>query len=260
MQTNYDINQAVGMLGMLASDTAPRFIEGGIAKEAIGVGSGISKVIGSDDQVRLPAANQGKVTFDADFVASNVINMTVNGTAIAPVTYATSHANTLALVAAAIAAVTTYVASASATGAREITVNGIDDVDVAITAIVVTLGLSQANGTFTKGTRDKLHGVAMLSQALEGNLPGVDTVPTVPAKSLVNVVRQGKVFVYFETAFNPDTDTLYCRFFDGGAGKAVGQFRNTDDSGTAFAVAGNFAVRSALSGAGIGVLELNRPV
>jgi len=42
------------------------------------------------------------ISFDADLVSGNVFNVTVNGVAIAPVTFTTSHANTLNLITAAV--------------------------------------------------------------------------------------------------------------------------------------------------------------
>lgn len=261
MQTTYSINQSAAVQGMLVSDSLPRTVESCLAKEAITVGTGVVKVIGKDDQVRLAASNTGLITFAGDLITANVVNLKVNGSAIAPVTFLTDHATTMGLLAVAIAALTTYVSTCTVSAARVLTVNGIDDTDIAVTDIVVTAGATQTTGTFAAGTRDTtLVGVALLTQALEGGLPGTTTAPAYPAKSVVNVLRQGYVWVYSETAFNPDTDTLYMRWQDGGAGKAVGQFRNTTDSSTCYAVPGNFKVRSTLGAAGLMVLELNKPV
>jgi len=260
MQTAYNISQAAALRGMLAYDTEFRHVESKIAKETIEVGLGVVKVVGDDDQVRLPAANKGVLTFDADLVSLNVINLKVNGSAIAPVTFLTDHATTMGLVATAIAAKTTYVSGASVTAARQITVTGVDNVDVLLTDIVVTLGVSQANGSFVQGTKDVLYGLSLLTQVLESGLPGQDVVPAYAAKDVANILRRGTLWVYSETAFNPDSDTLYLRFLANGAGKEPGQFLNSSDSGKALAVTGNFAVKSILSGAGIMQLEINRPV
>jgi len=260
MQTTYSINQSVAMQGALVSDSQPRTIESCLAKEAITVGTGVIKVIGTDDQVRLPASNAGVLTFVADLITANVVNLKVNGSAISPVTFLTDNATTMGLLAVAIAAKTTYVSSAVVDSAHVITVNGVDDTDVLLTDIVVTSGATQTTGTFAAGTRDVMFGVALRTQALEGGLPGTTTEPVYAAKSVVNVLRQGQAWVYCETAFNPDSDTLYMRWLDGGAGKAIGQLRNTSDSSTCFAVAGNFRVRSTLGAAGLMVLELNKPV
>lgn len=89
------------------------------------------------------------VTFDVDFVASNVINGTVNSVAIAPVTFSVDHTTTITALAAAIQALAN-VATATVTGAREITVTGAtdaEDLTSAGTNFTVTLGGAQAVDT-----------------------------------------------------------------------------------------------------------------
>lgn len=88
------------------------------------------------------------ITWDQDFVALNLINGSVDGTEIAQVTFDVSHANTMDLVAAAIQALDN-VATATVTGAREITVTGATDGDEMATAtnFTVTLGAAQAVDT-----------------------------------------------------------------------------------------------------------------
>ena len=258
-QLTYE-NQAAAIRGMLASDTENRSVESMVAKEIIPVGVGVSKVIGKDGQVRLPSANQGSLDFAGDLVTSNVINLKVNGSAISPVTFLTDHATTMGLIAAAIALKTTYVSAATVGTARQIVVKGLDDVDVLITDIVVTAGATQTTGAFTQGTRDNLYGLALLTQILEGGLPGSNEVPSYAANDVVNTVIKGSVYCYFETAFNPDIDTLYLRFLAGSAATELpGNFRNTADSGKAIAVTGNVKVKQTISVAGIAIVEVNKP-
>lgn len=259
MQTIYSLYQSTAMNGMLYSDTEPRKVASMIAKEAIAFGCGVAKVIGKDDQVRLPAANQGSLDFVGDLVASNTINLKVNGSAITQVTFNTDHATTMGLIAAAIAAKTTYVTSATVGTARQIIVKGVDNTDVAITDIVVAAGSSQTTGAFTQGTRDPIYGIALRTMVTEAGLPNTDTAPYYPTNDVVNTLRKGQVYAYFETAFNPDTDTLYCRFLDNGTGKTPGQFLNSSDSGKAVACGSAFQVKSTLSGAGLAVIEINNP-
>lgn len=86
------------------------------------------------------------VTFNADFVASNVINGDINGESIQPVTFAADQATTLQLLANAIARLSN-VGAAVVTDAREITVTGaVNGVDLSSedTDFTVTLGASQA--------------------------------------------------------------------------------------------------------------------
>lgn len=84
------------------------------------------------------------ITLNKDLVTDNVINMTVNNVAIAPVTFAVAHADTMTALAAAIQALAS-VATASVTAAREITVTA-QTAGVAIDCsdFVVTLGTQQA--------------------------------------------------------------------------------------------------------------------
>lgn len=109
-------------------------------------------------------------------------------------------------------------------------------------------------------TDNDFYGVAHRTQALEGGLPNTDVEPSYPIKSLVNTLRRGGVWVYFETAFDPDSDTLYMRAVAGGAGELPGQFRNDADGGEAVAVAGNVEVKTTLAAAGLGILQINKPV
>lgn len=367
-QNSYGIDQAAASLGMVA-DSSYTNTDSKIAKSVIPVGRGVSKVFGVDDQVRLPAANQGTVTFDADLLTANTIDLDVNGTSIDTVTFGTDHATTMALIAVEIAKHPS-VLSATVSAARVITVIGIDSNVILITDIVVASGTTQANGTAALTTRDTLYGIARLTQALEGGMPnglatinrgtiffdadlvasntidfdingssisqvtfssdhdttmaliiveillnanvaaavldaddtnnrtiiitailGVDLAVTgitvasgssqaigywtggtrsvVPSDNLIpqyainataNVLRRGPIWVYFETAFNPDSHTLYCRFIEGSSdNQYIGQFRNSNDSSKAFAVAGNFVVKSTLTAAGMGIIELNKP-
>lgn len=257
-QTGYSINQNAAVLGMLA-DSAFKHTDSKIAKGAIPVGRGVSKVVGSDDQVRLPAQNNGVLLFDADFVADNDIDLKINGVAITTVEWDTSQAVTLAALATEIEA-NADVATATVTALKTITVTGVDGTVIVITEIVVTNGISQAGGTWTGGSADALYGIAQLTQTLESDLPGEDTIPTYADLDVANILRRGSIWVQFETAFDPDSDTLYCRFVAGGAAELIGQFRNDADSGKAFAVAGNVVPKTTLAAAGLGIVELNKPV
>ncbi|MCK5609867.1 hypothetical protein KAR91_48795 [Candidatus Pacearchaeota archaeon] len=366
-QSSYAINQNAAVLGLVA-DSAFTNTDSKVAKGAIPVGRGVSKVFGISDQVRLPAANQGTLTFDADLITSNVVNLKVNGTAITAVTFATDHATTMALLAVEIAK-NVNVDTAVVSAARVITATSADEIVITLTEIVVTAGATQAGGVWAFGTHDALYGIARLSQALESGLPSrlttitrgslffdadlitsntidmtvngaaitqvtfatdhattmaliiaqillnanvayaildptdtnnrtiivtavlgvdlliagitvaagasqatgfwtggtrsatpVETDPVYPNLDVANILRKGPIWVYFETAFDPDSDTLYCRFITGSTTELIGQFRNDADSAKAFAVAGNIQVKSTLAAAGMGIIEINRPV
>jgi hypothetical protein len=93
-----------------------------------------------------------QLAFSADLIASNVVTPTINGVALAPITYATSHAATMTAIATAIAAAT-GVASAAVDGSnpRQINITGASG--VALTASeTVTGGASQPTVTTTVAT------------------------------------------------------------------------------------------------------------
>jgi hypothetical protein len=261
-QLAYPIDQNAAILGMLA-DSAYKHTDSKIAKGAIPVGRGVTKVIGKDNEARLPSANQGSLVFAGDLITANVIDLDINDVAITSVTFTTDHLTTMGLLATEIASnadVATAVLDPADTNNRTLIVTGVDGTVITITNIVVTLGASQTTGTWTSSTRDALYGIAHWTQALEGGLPGEDAIPQYDNLQLANVLRRGALWVQFETAFDPDTDSLYCRFVEGASDELIGQFRNDSDSGAAFAVAGNFAVKTTLTAAGLGIIEINKPV
>lgn len=257
-QTTYPIDQNAAVLGMLA-DSAFKHTDSKIAKGAIPVGRGVSKVVGADDQVRLPAQNNGVLLFAGDFEADNDIDLKINGVSITTVEWDTSQTITLAALATEIQS-NADVATAVVSALKTITVTGVDGTVIVITDIVVTNGSGQTTGTWTGGTADVLYGIAQLTQILESGLPGEDVIPTYANKDVANILRRGSIYVQFETAFDPDSDTLYCRFIIGGATELIGQFRNDSDSNKAYAVAGNVVAKTTLTAAGLGIVEVNKPV
>lgn len=94
-----------------------------------------------------PERHVQTLTFDANFVSLNVINLTIAGIPVATTTFTTNQATTLNLLATNIAA-HVKVFSATVTGLHQITITAEDyDVLLLITGILVTLGGSQAVGT-----------------------------------------------------------------------------------------------------------------
>lgn len=89
------------------------------------------------------------ITFDADLVTSNVVNLKVNGVAMTAETFDTDNATTMAAIAAQLVTdFPTVIASASSNGTDTITVVPVAlNNSVVITEVVVTLGASQATAT-----------------------------------------------------------------------------------------------------------------
>jgi len=108
-------------------------------------------VPGDDVFVRYAGKSQVQtLVFDATLVSSNVINGVVGGTAISPVTFASTNAATLTAIAAAMEAANSAVTAVS-DGTDTITVTtDLDAADQALTSWVVTLGSTQAGTTVTE--------------------------------------------------------------------------------------------------------------
>lgn len=105
-------------------------------------------------KARLPIAKV--LTFSAALITANVYNVTINGSAIAPVTFTTSNDNTLSLIATAIEALTAVKratvipVTGTTSDDRSILIEPADDVEtLTITGSAVTSGSSQATTTNT---------------------------------------------------------------------------------------------------------------
>lgn len=88
------------------------------------------------------------LTFSANLIAGNSVTLNVNGVAVGPVVFATSHALTMAALAVAIAA-TAAVATATVSG-RVITMTKASD-DLSVINVIVTGGVSQPTAALAGG-------------------------------------------------------------------------------------------------------------
>jgi len=109
-----------------------------------------------------------------------------------------------------------------------------------------------------------IEGVVAYSQFIESGLSGDGKTPASPAGKPINCLQRGRIYVVCETAFNPDSDTLFVRFTANGAGKLVGQVRNDNDGGKAdeLGVNGynvNYKALNTLTAAGLLALDINLP-
>ena len=126
--------------GYLATSVMSLITKGGIFVET-------EEVVTPESDVFVRYAGKKQVqtiVFDADLVASNTINGDIGAFSIAEVTFASDHATTMALVAAAILAANLYVESA-VVDTRTITVTtALDQADQDAASFVVAAGGSQA--------------------------------------------------------------------------------------------------------------------
>jgi hypothetical protein len=146
----YDYTDAglPGMLSGLQNDIEGRWV----ATEQIEFGYPAFGYVGDDENLYGFYLDVGKIAFDGDFVTSNVVAITVNGTAAAAVTFATSHAATMTAVIAAVNALTGVKAVLDSTDSNGRTILIQTKADTAVVSEAVTGGAGQATGTVTYST------------------------------------------------------------------------------------------------------------
>lgn len=241
-QLSYNYFTPVASAGLKA-DLCYDYVISCRAFQDIYMGLGVAKVTGVDFQVRLPQQNFATLVFSADLVASNVINGNINGVAIAPVTYASSHLATMTAIAGAIETADSNVtATVGGANNRTITIQAANGFAALAASWVVTLGASQATITITNTTDDTFYGIALRQQNKQNVYTPIGSGGPTPyfEDDSVPVETNGVVWVQPETAVSSD-GPVYWRFQDNGAGKARGQFRNDSDGGTAVLLSSSIA-------------------
>ena len=196
-------------------------VEGGwICKDSNGIGFG-KPVFGYIDDP-IGAYNfyndTGKLVFDADFVASNVITITVNGEDAADVTFASDHDTTADLVVAAVAALdgVECVLDSADTNNRTFIIRTRGA--TAVVSEAITGGGSQATGTFgNQGSGQVFVGVAMKTEK-EQTLAGVAQYDETEA---VNVIADGELWVGVVASVSANNEA----YIDN-SGADIGEFSN----------------------------------
>lgn len=145
-QTSYDLYPSEAFAGMKA-DSRFDLVESFLAAVAVNFGRAIAQNKGDTNMVAQPVKDRCLLYFDADFVTSNIITVTVNGVAAAAVTFATDHATTLAAVAAAINALTGVTCTGIDNTVEGGSIFTIESIGATITVSeTITAGGSQATG------------------------------------------------------------------------------------------------------------------
>ncbi len=269
MQSTYPLNMPIGIPGRIA-DCGFKNTLSPTCLENIVPAIGVMKPFNVDYAIMLPRNDTASSVFSADLITGNVINATVNGVAIDPVTYATSHLATMQAIAAEIAAIPS-VTSAVVGGASNRTITIISDVGTAsvVTSFVVTLGASQAtvtttgsqSGTFFGVTQMVYNKMSTLSLDVGNNLSQTSGASAPyytgnPAPTLT----QGRIYVQPETVVTSNSP-VYLRHTLNGVDTALGNFRGDADSGNAVLIPVTQAIWREGNGVvgGIAVLELNIP-
>lgn len=224
------------------------------AQQAIGFGKAVVKGTTGGTDVKNIFKDKVSVTYSADFVASNSIPMTVNGVAITPVVYATSHAATFAALIAAIDALS-GVSCVAGTG-REILIT-IDDAasNITVSDYAVTGGSGQPTLTIAYTSTAVFEGVSVLRHGQPVTVGGNDQYEINDA---VNVMTRGCIWVYVVATVAYGDDAY--AFNDKAYTANQGQFTNSS-SGNLAVSSGKF--RSAAAGTTstpvLALLELNLP-
>ena len=261
-QTSYPINMPIGVPGRIADNCFKNTLNP-IAAENIYPARGVCKSPGEDYVVNLPRVNQSVNVFSADLVTGNVINVTVNGIAITPVNYATSHLATMNAIAAEIEALP-GIASATVGGAnnRTITIMSDNGTSITVTGFLVTGGGSQATVNTTNSPFGAFFGVSqMVYNKMNvydpSNDPSIAGVAPYYTGDPVPVLTQGRIYVVPETVVTAES-AVYVRFAGNGLNQTLGLFRGDADSATCQLIPATSAKWREGNGVvgGIAVLEL----
>lgn len=238
-QTTVQRDLSAAYAGMKADAGFDR-VETYKADGSINFGRAVGAEAGEEYAVRIPTRDVAALLFDADFVTSNSIIITVNGVATAAVPFNTDHDTTVDDVAAAILALTavTSVTLTDATNNREFT---IETKGVTITVSeAVTGGASQATGTPTYSSNDVFRGISVHQHNEVGYYEDDEPVST---------MTQGVVWVDAAIAVTKD-QTVYVDIANG-----LGKF--TSASSGNLATGGKF--KKTITAAGIVPVEINIP-
>jgi hypothetical protein len=258
MQLQYNINMGVANPGMIA-DAAFDMIESFQAYEVLDIGLGIVKRVGMDYVGRLPKANASEVTVSADLVAGDIVNMSINGTALTATTYAVSHVAAMNAVIAKLLALTTIVATAALDPAdvtnRTILITSLDGLDCIVIASITNGGMGTATASVITSSTDTLEGVSVSTMAKEETLGTL--LVQFKVGEAIPTMRKGKIYVFPEVNV-ASGDPVYCRFLGNGTTKFSGHFRNDGDSGTAFLVDRAMFKTTATAGSPA-IVEINLP-
>jgi hypothetical protein len=224
------------------------------AEQAIEFGRAVVKGITGGADVKNIFKSKASLTFDADFVTGNTIDLNVNGVAISQVTFATSHAATFALVITAINALTGI--SAEAGTGREILIT-VDNAasNITISDVVVAGGASQAGSTTVYSSVDTFEGIAALRHGQPTTIGGDDKYQINDA---VNVLTKGVIFVEV-VATVAYGDSVYV-YNDKSNESNQGQFTNASSGNLAVSSAKFVSAATGTTGSpALAKVEINQP-
>lgn len=149
------------------------------AAEEIQFGAAVFGYVGENIKVGGYYLDVSKLVYDADLITDNVTNVTVNGVAIAPVTFLTTHDITIALIVVAINALDGVEAVLDSTDTDSRTILIRTKFAAAVAISVVTLGNTQAGASATTHSGMVFMGVSRFIQNDTGVYSLYDSVEIV---------------------------------------------------------------------------------
>lgn len=161
------------------------------AEQAVDFGRAVVKGTTGGVDIKNIFKSKASLTFDADFVTGNTIDLKVNNISISQVTFASSHASTFTTLISAIDALTGI--SAIAGTGREIIIT-VDNAisNITISDVVVAGGSSQAGSTTVYSSVDVFEGIVAIRYGQPIEIGGDDKYQLNDA---VNVLTKGVIFV-----------------------------------------------------------------
>lgn len=249
MQLNYSATPNAGFPGMKVNTTLDQ-VDSAAAQSAIGFGLGVVRADADKSLVRLPCRNHATIVFSADLITSNVVNGTINGVAIAAVTFATNHLTTMGLLKDAVEDVLDgleieYTVTVGGASNRTLTID-VEDETILLATFAVTAGVSQATVTLAHSSNDTFEGIALHEYKERSS-----DEDAYAATETVNVMRKGKAFV----TVNAAVEIGDAAYLDAATLTEEGQFTNVSTNN--LATGGRFT--SDAADGEIAELEINLP-
>lgn len=269
-QNTYAFKMPMGIAGRIA-DCGFKNTLSPVGLENILPALAVYKPTGVDYQVELPRLSTTTVTFSADLVTGNTVQLSVNGVPMTPIVFATSQQATMTDVQQQLIIQNPGVVQSSVLSGspyRVITVNAVAGQPLSITG-TVTGGASQATISQVQSVDGTFFGVSQYiynKQALYTSPTSINAsviaqgpAPYFPGE-VVPTLTQGRIYVQPETVVNSDSP-VYVRIAPSGSNTQVGSFRGDADGGTAVLIPSNIATWREGNGTvgNIAVLELNIP-
>lgn len=256
-QTSYGLTMARGLPGMKA-DNRMTIVETLIAAVIIPLARAVFAMYGYERQGRLPVSNQVVITDNAGTFTEGSISTVINGGTPVTTAWVTDKNATLTAHALALSLLTDVLSCVYASGTHTITLI-MKNTHLA-TSVTTLAALGTGTITIssevisTTDTAAKCRGIALNPGTLIQDSTGLVQYAVNDA---VSVLTAGAIYVLPEEAVTTD-DTVYVRLVDGGAGKPVGGFGKSSDSGKCVTLPGAKWIMGG-STTVVAVLSINLP-